>query len=243
MSGGTNVTKTRSIYLVDDDSQIRKALTFLLKASGYVVRASSGGRSFLADVPHLSGGCVLLDMNMPDLNGLQVIEALGSRIKAFPVVMMTGHGDIATAVTAMKMGASDYLEKPFSANLLSDTLALVFEALDAGQAEQSESETAVTRVARLSMRERDVMRGLAAGYSNKIIAYRLNLSTRTVEMYRASMMDSLQVKSLPEAMRLAFLAGVSPGIDDPQTAAVDGGRLRQPAPRGRRIGTSVAAAA
>lgn len=212
------MVKTRFIYIVDDDLQVRKSLTFMLTASGYVARPSSGGRSFLTDLPGLSAGCVLLDMRMPDLNGMEVIEALGPRLKDFPVVVMTGHGDIATAVAAMKQGASDYLEKPFSDELLSETLSRVFDALERGRDERRAVEAAQTRVEKLSAREREVMRGLAAGYSNKIIAYRLNLSARTVEMYRASMMDNLQVKSLPEAMRLAFVAGVSAGFDEPGQA-------------------------
>lgn len=206
--------KKRFIYVVDGHCQVRKSLTFMLTAAGYVARPSSRSKTFLADLPNLTGGCVLLNMRMPDADGLQVIEAMGTRIKDFPVVMMDGHGDIAAAVRAMKLGASDYLEKPFSEELLSETLAHVFAALEAGRNERQETEAALTRIEKLTARDRDVMRGLAAGYPNKGIAYRLNLSTRTVEAYRASMMDNLHVKSLPEAMRLAFAAGVLPGIDD-----------------------------
>lgn len=199
----------KRIYIVDDDVQVRTSLTFFLSTVGFIARPSSGGVSFLADVDDLRPGCVLLDMRMPDLGGIEVIEALGNRIGRFPVVVVTGHGDVATAVRAMKMGASDFLEKPFAEDVLLETIVRVFATLEAGLAASNEHASACTRIEALTRREHDVLAGLAAGHSNKIIAHRLNLSVRTVEMHRASMMDHLAVKTLPDALRLAFLCGVT----------------------------------
>jgi len=185
------------------------SLSFLLNTAGYVCRPSAGGAVFLASIDELHSGCILLDLRMPEIDGMQVIEALGARIADFPVIVMTGHGDIATAVRAMKLGARDYIEKPFANELLLETLERSFETLEDGLSAREETASAVARIGRLTPRENDVLQGLATGLSNKIIAYRLNLSTRTVEMHRASLMDRLAVKSLSEAVRLTFVAGRS----------------------------------
>jgi len=208
----------RRIYIVDDDVEVRTSLTFYLSTVGFFARPSSGGMAFLADVDDLRPGCVLLDMRMPDLDGLEVIAALGDRIDRFPVVVITGHGDITTAVRAMKMGASDFLQKPFAEDVLLETVKRVFETLEAGLTARDQRVDACERIKALTPRERDVLLGLAGGCSNKIIAHRLNLSTRTVEMHRASMMEHLGVKTLPDAMLLTFVSGITvPGDDYIQT--------------------------
>lgn len=204
----------RRIYIVDDDVEVRMSLTFFLSTAGFFARPSSGGVAFLADVDDLRPGCVLLDMRMPDLDGIEVIEALGDRIDRFPVVVVTGHGDVSTAVRAMKMGASDFLEKPFAEDVLLETVGRVFETLEAGLTARDERTSACERIQALTKRERDVLLGLAGGYSNKIIAHRLDLSVRTVEMHRASMMEHLAVRTLPDALRLAFVCGITAPDDE-----------------------------
>jgi two-component system response regulator FixJ len=198
----------KRVYVVDDDIDARISLTFFLNTAGFIARPSSSGVAFLDDVASLQPGCILLDMRMPGLDGFEVIEALGERVTQFAVIIMTGHGDISTAVHAMKLGAVDFLEKPFGDDLLVATLENGFRVLGAGADQRERHVAAAARLNRLSPREKDVLHGLAAGLSNKVIAFRLQLSVRTVEMYRASMMDRLGVKSLPEAMRLAFTVGM-----------------------------------
>jgi two-component system response regulator FixJ len=145
---------------------------------------------------------------MPGIDGIEVVKALGDLVQQFPIIMMTGHGDIPTAVRAMKLGAVDFLEKPFSEALVLETLEGAFKTLDAGMDARNRQSAAKARLDKLSPRERDVLNGLSQGLSNKVIAFRLDLSVRTVEMYRGTMMERLKVKSLPEAMRLAFVVGM-----------------------------------
>jgi two-component system response regulator FixJ len=209
----------RRVYVVDDDIDARTSLTFFLNSAGFIARPSSCGVAFLDDVATLHPGCILLDMRMPGLDGFGVIEALGELVSQFAVIIMTGHGDISTAVRAMKMGAVDFLEKPFTEELVMATLANAFRTLDAGMGQRDRQTAAAARLSKLTPRERDVLQGLAAGLSNKVVAFRLQLSVRTVEMYRASMMDRLEVRSLPEAMRLAFVVGML-DVDQSTRAAI-----------------------
>jgi two-component system response regulator FixJ len=170
----------------------------------------SSGRAFLDAAPDADPGCVLLDVRMPEIDGLQVIEMLGARITQLPVIVMTGHGDIATAVRAMKLGASDFLEKPFEEAALIETIERVFVTLGQHVLVADRCSDAKCRLDTLTKRENDVLCGLASGLSNKVLAYRLGLSVRTVEMHRSNMMNRLAVRSLPEALRLAYLAGAIP---------------------------------
>lgn len=207
------MTASRRVYVVDDDTDARISLTFFLNNAGFIARPSSSGVAFLHDVASLHPGCILLDLRMPGLDGFQVIDAMGELISKFAVVIMTGHGDIATAVRAIKLGAVDFLEKPFTGDAAMATLDNGFRTLDAGLGQRDRQVAAAARLSKLTPRENDVLRLLAAGMSNKVIAFQMQLSVRTVEMYRASMMDRLGVKSLPEAMRLAFSVGL---LDDGQ---------------------------
>lgn len=199
------------IHLIDDEDAVRRSASFLLKTSGYDVRAYASGVAFLREARHLDPGCILLDIRMPEMDGLEVQRELNARGVALPVIVLTGHGDVATAVTAMKQGALDFLEKPFEKALLLDALTRGFERLDrAGNAEVEGQEAAV-RIAALTARERDVLRGLVAGNPNKTIAYDLGISPRTVEVHRANVMTKLEVRSLSEALRIAFAAGLDAG--------------------------------
>ncbi|EAT09684.1 MULTISPECIES: response regulator FixJ [Sphingomonadaceae] len=201
------------IYVVDDDEAIRRSLSFLLKTSGFAVQLFEGGLPFLKEAGHLAPGCVLLDVRMPDMDGLEVQRALRGRGVMLPVIIMTGHGDVDMAVQAMKAGASDFIEKPFEKAAL---LACIAAAQRQSVAERGLSARAMEAQARLNVltdRERDVLNGLVDGLPNKTIAYDLGISPRTVEIHRANLMQKLEVRSLAEALRIAFHAGQ--GADAP----------------------------
>ncbi|MCC4234307.1 response regulator [Sphingobium soli] len=195
------------IYVVDDDEAIRRSLSFLLKTSGFAVQLFEGGMPFLKEAGHLAPGCVLLDVRMPDMDGLEVQRELRGRGVMLPVIIMTGHGDVDMAVQAMKAGASDFIEKPFEKAAL---LACIAAAQRQSVAERGLSARAMEAQARLNVltdRERDVLNGLVDGLPNKTIAYDLGISPRTVEIHRANLMQKLEVRSLAEALRIAFHAG------------------------------------
>ncbi|MEJ7928077.1 response regulator FixJ [Sphingobium sp. AN641] len=199
---------TQPIYIVDDDDAIRRSLSFMLKTGGHAVRSFSGGADFLKDVAGLEPGCVLLDVRMPDIDGLEVQRELRARGILLPVIIMTGHGDVGMAVAAMKAGATDFIEKPFEK-------AALLEAIDAAVAQIAAHKDGATRGrearARLNVltdRERDVLKGLVDGLPNKSIAYDLGISPRTVEIHRANLMQKLSVRSLSEALRIAFQSGL-----------------------------------
>jgi two-component system response regulator FixJ len=203
------------VYVVDDESDVRRSLGFFLKTAGFMPRPYLNGADFLADAPDLAPGCVLLDVRMPDMSGLDVIEKLGNLTSRLPVIVMTGHGDIATAVRAMKLGAVDFLEKPFEDDALVAAMNLGFDALERDSRAEEDRRDAERRIAALTRRERDVLRLLGHGKSNKEVAIALDLSVRTVEMHRATMFDRLGVRTLPEALKLAFRARTD--LDFPAT--------------------------
>jgi two-component system response regulator FixJ len=196
------------IYVVDDDEAIRRSLSFLLKTSGYVVRLFEGGIAFLKEAADLPPGCVLLDVRMPDIDGLEVQRELRARGVMLPVVIMTGHGDIDMAVAAMKAGASDFIEKPFEKAALLGCVEAARTLSVAERGAGARAEDARARLNVLTERERDVLDGLVEGLPNKTIAFDLGISPRTVEIHRANLMQKLEVKSLAEALRIAFHAGV-----------------------------------
>lgn len=208
-SPGERPSGAKHVYIVDDDEAVRQSIAFFLSTAGFTARAFSTGRDFLDKVAILAPGCVLLDIRMPDLDGLQVIEMLGEHVANFPVIVMTGHGDVQTAVAAMKLGVSDFLEKPFEEGTLIEILDRASSKLGVLLRLIDERAHARQMVERLTPREHDVLRGLIGGLSNKAVAFKLNLSTRTVEMHRANMMDRLGAKSLSDALRTAFAAGLT----------------------------------
>ena len=201
--------KRQNVYVVDDDIEVRKSTVGLLTAAGFHPRAYDSGEAFLGALPTLPSGCALVDIRMPSMDCEQVIAGLGERIEDVPVIMMSGNGDIAMAVRTMQCGASDFLPKPFHHNTLVDSLRAAFRRLDDRSEGLQRRTEARARLARLSTRESAVLAGLAEGYSNKNVAWHLDLSVRTVEMYRANMMGRLAVKSLPEALQLLFSAEVA----------------------------------
>lgn len=195
------------IYVVDDDEAIRRSLSFLLKTSGFAVQMFEGGAAFLKAAGGLAPGCVLLDVRMPDIDGLEVQRELRARGVMLPVVIMTGHGDVDMAVAAMKAGASDFIEKPFEKAALLACITAARAQSVAARGASAQAQEARARLNILTDRERDVLNGLVEGMPNKTIAYDLGISPRTVEIHRANLMQKLEVRSLAEALRIAFHAG------------------------------------
>jgi two-component system response regulator FixJ len=206
------MTQERVIHLVDDEDAVRRSAGFLLRTSGYKVYTYVSGVEFLAGVKRAEPGCILLDVRMPVMDGLEVQAELNDRGVVMPVIVLTGHGDINTAVIAMKAGASDFIEKPFEMDVLTQAIEMAFVRLEQGVAGNSHRHDAQVRIAALSPRERDVLLGLVAGRPNKVIAHDLDISPRTVEVYRAGLMSKLGVRSLSEALRIAFAAGMTGDI-------------------------------
>lgn len=203
------MTVTRKIYIVDDDDALRRSVEMLLAAAGdFQTTSFASGETFIAAVPHLDAGCVLLDLNMPGMNGIEVLRQLKTMDGRFETILLTGQGDIGMAVEAMKLGASDFLEKPYDNKLLLGALENGFAHIEDRVKEVSAIQTAREHIERLTPRERDVLLGLIDGKANKVIAYELDISPRTVEIYRANLMDKLEVRSVAEAVRIAFAAGL-----------------------------------
>ena len=194
------------IHLVDDEDSVRRSAGFMLRTSGYEVRAYASGVEFLKDARSADPGCILLDVRMPEMDGLEVQAELNSRGITMPVIVLTGHGDINTAVAAMKGGAVDFIEKPFEKAVLIEAIESAFRRLDNGA--RSNEQDAKVQVAVLTPREQEVLQGLVRGHPNKTIAYDLGISPRTVEVHRANVMSKLHVRSLSEALRIAFAAGL-----------------------------------
>lgn len=198
----------RVVHIVDDEDAVRRSASFLLRTAGYAVTTHASGVAFLKEAKGLEPGCVLLDVRMPDMDGLAVQAEMNARGLALPVVVLTGHGDVTVAVRAMKAGAIDFLEKPFEKDALIDAIERGLERLQAVENHSVRAGEAATILAGLSPRELDVFKGLVLGLPNKSIAFDLGISPRTVEVHRANLMTKLGVKSLSEALRLAFAAGL-----------------------------------
>ena len=194
------------VHVVDDDDAVRRSVSFALKTSGFQVRAYDSGGALLKAAPDLEAGCILLDIRMPGMDGLEVQETLRAKGVTLPVIIMTGHGDVSLAVRAMKAGAIDFIEKPFEKAVLLAAIAQGVSRLDHSAANATEANEAAVKLRLLTPRERDVLEGLAKGLPNKSIAYDLGISPRTVEIHRANLMSKLGVKSLSEALRIAFAA-------------------------------------
>ncbi len=192
------------VHLVDDDDAIRRSVGFMLKTSGFNVRTYESGVELLKAGSNLETGCILLDIRMPGMDGPEVHEALKEKGVTLPVIIMTGHGDVTLAVQAMKAGAIDFIEKPFEKAVLLAAIDQAIDRLKHSSADRERADQAAVRLQVLTPRERDVLDGLAKGLPNKTIAYDLGISPRTVEIHRANLMTKLEVKSLSEALRIAF---------------------------------------
>ena len=200
----------RYVHVVDDDRDVRRGLSFMLGAGEFQSRPFASGQDFLDSLPELQPGCILLDIRMPDQDGFQVMEALTARGVEWPVIVMTGHGEVSVAVRAMKMGAVDFLEKPFDEAMLHARLERAFTLRKDRHETADRRHKAASRISLLSSREHEVLRGLMSGLPNKVLARRLDISLRTVEMHRANMMERLRAGSLADALTLAVQAGVEP---------------------------------
>jgi two-component system response regulator FixJ len=195
------------IYVIDDDEAMRHSLEFLLNSADFEVVLFESAQNFLNKLDGLDFGCVVSDVRMPGIDGIEMLRRLKSAQCRFPVIIMTGHGDVPLAVEAMKLGAVDFLEKPFDDDLL---IAMVDSGLKRAEPEarnETITRQIAERVATLSPRERQVMDGLVAGLSNKAIAREYDISPRTIEVYRANVMTKMQAGSLSELVRLAMRAG------------------------------------
>src|SRR5450432_390763 len=197
-----------NVYVIDDDEAMRDSLDFLLGAAGFRVRLFETAGAFLSALPVAAPGCIVTDIRMPGMDGLELLTRLKGERVALPVVVMTGHGDVPLAVDPMKLGAADFVEKPFDdVRLIGAIHASVSGASEAMKGEAT-SQVAAARIASLSGRERQVMEGLVAGLSNRIIASDRGISPRTVEVYRANVMTKMRAANLSELVQLAMRAGV-----------------------------------
>ena len=198
----------RTVFLVDDDEAIRHSASFMLRHAGYSVKTFPDGIVFLDQVSDQLDGCILLDVRMPGMDGLEVQGVLNQRGINMPVIILTGHGDVPVAVEAMKGGAIEFLEKPYEKQALVGAIENAFALLDNQTAEDKRSLEAKAKLTNLTPRETEVLDCLVAGLTNKGIAQALSISPRTVEIHRAHMMEKLEADSLSSALRLAFLAGM-----------------------------------
>jgi two-component system, LuxR family, response regulator FixJ len=196
------------IHVIDDDAAMRDSLAFLLDVNGFKPLVYDSASAFLAEFRIDASSCVVSDIRMPGMNGIELVRKLKSEGSTCPVILITGHGDVALAVEAMKAGASDFIEKPFDDSVLLSAIRTALEVRPAIQGDNAARKEAETRLAELSPRERDVLQGLVAGKINKVIAYDLSISPRTVEVYRANLMAKTGARSMSELMRIALAAGL-----------------------------------
>ena len=201
-------SERKLVHVVDDDDGVRRSVDFLLSNAGYEVRRWDNAEGFLKHSDKLTSAVALLDVRMPGMDGLQLQRKMQCEGFNFPVIVLSGHGDITMAVQAMQAGAIDFLEKPVDRQHLLDAVARGFETMANSEQQRSRTEWATAQIGRLTLREREVLDGLACGYPNKTIAYDLGISARTVEVYRANIMEKLAVTSFADALRIAFAAGL-----------------------------------
>ncbi len=198
----------RTVQIIDDDDAMRDSLRFLLLSSGFAVEDHGSPQVFLAALADLDLGCVITDLRMPEMSGIELLRTLRNRQPDVPIIVITGHGDIAVAVEAMKLGATDFFEKPFSDEELCAAVTRALEHKQSHDRDDAERAEIVERIEHLSPRERDVLIGLVEGKQNKTIAYDLSISPRTVEVYRANLMTKMQATALSQLVRMALLAGL-----------------------------------
>ena len=198
------------VYVIDDDEAMRDSLNFLLGAADFDVSLFESAQQFLEVAAGVDFGCVVSDVRMPGVDGIEMLKRLKASRSTLPVLIMTGHGDVPLAVEAMKLGAIDILEKPFEDDRLIGMVDVALKQGASGARTEAETQDIATRVASLSPRERQVMEGLVAGLSNKMIARDYDISPRTIEVYRANVMTKMKAQSLSELVRMALLAGIAP---------------------------------
>ncbi len=199
------------VHLIDDDEHVRRALAFLLSTAGLAVRVHESSVHFLESLEGLQPGCIVSDVRMPGIDGVELQRQLKEKGVDMPMIIMTGHADVALAVAAMKAGAIDFIEKPFDDEVLLSAVRMALSRYDQAGESQAEVTQIRARVDSLSERERQVLEGLLAGHPNKTIAFNLGISPRTVEVHRANVMAKMGAKSLSSLLRMAMLAKLVPG--------------------------------
>lgn len=196
------------VHVIDDDEAVRQSLEFLLRTSGMTARTYDSASSFLNALPAIEGGCIVTDVRMPGITGIELLKRLGEMQIMLPVIVITGHGDVPLAVEAMKYGAVDFLEKPYDDELLLGSVRAALDRAHQNAARDARRAEVEARLSALTNREREVLEGLVAGKPNKIIAFDLAISPRTVEIYRANVMTKMGAASLSDLVRMALVSGV-----------------------------------
>ena len=196
------------VHVIDDDEAMRESLSFLLETAHFEVRVYDSALRFLEALPQAEPGCIITDVRMPGMSGLDLLRQLANLGSTFAVIVITGHGDIPLAVEAMKLGAVDFLEKPFDDNTLIGAVRSALSRRERDLKRDSEKLEIHGRIAALSNRERQVLEGLVAGHANKTIAFDLGISPRTVEIYRANLMTKMHASSLSDLVRMTLMAGL-----------------------------------
>jgi two-component system response regulator FixJ len=199
---------TNIIHVVDDDEAMRDSMAFLLRAENFSVQTYADATNFLNALPQIKSGCVVTDVRMPGMSGIELLQRLRELKVSLPVIVISGHGDVPLAVEAMKTGALDFIEKPFSDEVFLRAVRMAVDAQAADTERQAQTATINRRLESLSKREREVLEGLVAGHPNKTIAYDLGISPRTVEIYRANVMEKMQAESLSDLVRMALIGGL-----------------------------------
>jgi two-component system, LuxR family, response regulator FixJ len=197
-----------AVHVIDDDEAVRESLVFLLSTADFKVHAYETPEAFLNDIEGITSGCVITDVRMPQMSGLELLQRIQQTHADLPVIVITGHGDVPLAVEAMKTGAVDFLEKPFDDETLLAAVRAAFRRQGSDDGREAERRELAQRISALSGRERQVLEGLVAGYPNKIIAFDLGISPRTVEIYRANLMTKMQAATLSDLVRMALIAGL-----------------------------------
>ena len=199
------------VHIVDDEESVRSSLAFLLSTSGFAVRTHQSATAFLDHAPNVRNGCLITDLRMPDMSGVELLRRLREAGTLLPAIVITGHGDVQMAVEAMKNGALDFIEKPFSDDVLIDSIRRAVEIASTQVKSEAALEATRERLSSLSEREAQVLKGVVAGQANKTIAYELGISPRTVEVYRAGLMSKMQARSLPDLVRMVMdVEGTAP---------------------------------
>src|SRR5262249_27327213 len=204
--GSENAAAQPVVHIIDDDEGLRESLAFLLRAAQLEVRSFDSAKTFLDALPDAPVGCIITDIRMPDMSGIDLLRRLKELKVGFPVIVITGHGDVPLAVEAMKIGAADSFEKPFNDDQLVASVRAALQQQHAQTTRGAARAEIEHRISTLSPGEKDVLTGLIEGRANKQIAFDLGISPRTVEIYRANLMNKMQADSLSDLVRMALLA-------------------------------------
>lgn len=197
------------VHVIDDDESARQSLEFLIDCAGFQVRSYESALDFLKAGADLDHACIVTDVRMPEMTGVELLTRLKTMGVKAPVIVITGHADVPMAIQAMKAGVADFIEKPFSDDTILHSIRAALARQHDRQEASAERESILSRIETLSQREREVMEGLVEGHANKVIAYDLNISARTVEVYRANVMTKMNAGSLSELVRMVTIARLS----------------------------------